>query len=449
MRGQPSTGFGGLTERFDLNKPVIAAVNGVAMGGGFEIALACDLIIASAEKAVFALPEPRVGLAALAGGLQRLPRMIPLKQAMGMILTGRRVSAQEGKELGFVTDVAPHDELLKRALGWAEQMLECSPLSIRAQQADGDEQHEHRRAAGVDVEFALSRDRRDGAQPGFRRGAQGVRREEEAELEGKVRKSARRVAKGRRERIIEALCERMLARGFAATTLADVARAAHMTPSHLLYYFKGKEEILNACFEGVTAQIMSGLALLDDEPLPARLDQIAEYFFGGKLLHKSDLAITLEFFGTAVHDKTLHATKACFDRAVKAWLAHTLRRRGAPAGSLGRRRRGGGVRDDRRAVDARPSSTNGSASSARARCSPRRSTTWRGWRSPMRCSHEAALVPPDAVHRSARTTSPRSTRRCGSTSTRACSIPPRRTACTTTSWTSSSSPPRSASTASA
>jgi enoyl-CoA hydratase/carnithine racemase len=128
---QPSTGFGGLTSRFDLNKPVIAAVNGVAMGGGFEIALACDLIIAS-DRAVFALPEPRVGLAALAGGLHRLPRTIPLKQAMGMILTGRRVSAEEGKELGFVTEVVPHDELLKSARAWAEQILECSPLSIRA-----------------------------------------------------------------------------------------------------------------------------------------------------------------------------------------------------------------------------------------------------------------------------------------------------------------------------
>jgi crotonobetainyl-CoA hydratase len=58
--------------------------------------------------------------------------MIPLKQAMGMILTGRRVSAEEGKQLGFVTDVAPHDELLKRARAWAEQILECSPLSVRA-----------------------------------------------------------------------------------------------------------------------------------------------------------------------------------------------------------------------------------------------------------------------------------------------------------------------------
>ncbi len=85
-------GFAGLTSRFDNPKPVIAAVNGVAMGGGFEIALACDLIIAS-EKAVFSLPEPRVGLAALAGGMHRLPRMIPMKQAMGMLLTGRRVSA--------------------------------------------------------------------------------------------------------------------------------------------------------------------------------------------------------------------------------------------------------------------------------------------------------------------------------------------------------------------
>jgi len=139
-----------------------------------------------------------------------------------------------------------------------------------------------------------------------------------------VKDERSQTAKGRRERIIEALCERMLARGFAATSLADVARAAHMTPSHLLYYFKGKEEILNACFEGVTANIMSGLAVLDAEPLPGRLDRIAEFFFGGKLLDKSDLAITLEFFGTAVHDKALHATKACFDRTVKAWLAHTF-----------------------------------------------------------------------------------------------------------------------------
>ena len=130
--------------------------------------------------------------------------------------------------------------------------------------------------------------------------------------------------RGRREQIVAALCERMLARGFAATTLADVARAAHMSPSHLLYYFKCKEDVLNACFEGVTAQIMTGLAALDREPVPARLDRVAEYFFGGKLLDKNDLAITLEFFGLAVHDKVLHQTKAHFDRMVKSWLAHTF-----------------------------------------------------------------------------------------------------------------------------
>lgn len=124
-------GFGGLTSRFDMNKPVIAAVNGVAMGGGFEIALACDLIIAS-EKAMFALPEPKVGLAALAGGLNRLPRQIGSKRALGMILTGRHVTAKEGMELGFVNDVVAHEELMDAANRWAAQIVECAPLSIRA-----------------------------------------------------------------------------------------------------------------------------------------------------------------------------------------------------------------------------------------------------------------------------------------------------------------------------
>ena len=128
--GTPSTGFAGLTARFNCSKPIIAAVNGVAMGGGFEIALACDLIIA-ADTAKFALPEPRVGLAALAGGLHRLPRQIGLKQAMGMILTGRHVPAQEGKELGFVNAVVPQTDLMAEARRWAEMILECSPLSIR------------------------------------------------------------------------------------------------------------------------------------------------------------------------------------------------------------------------------------------------------------------------------------------------------------------------------
>ena len=131
MSGQPASGFAGLTARYDLVKPVIAAVNGVAMGGGFEIALACDLIIA-AENALFALPEPRVGLAALAGGVHRLPRQIGLKNAMGMLLTGRRVPAAEGKQLGFVNEVVPVGQALAGAKKWAAQILECAPLSVRA-----------------------------------------------------------------------------------------------------------------------------------------------------------------------------------------------------------------------------------------------------------------------------------------------------------------------------
>jgi acetyl-CoA C-acetyltransferase len=127
----PLAGFGGLTARFDLDKPIIAAVNGVAMGGGFEVALACDLIVA-ADTAVFALPEPRVGLAALAGGLHRLPRQIGLKRAMGMILTGRRVSAEEGRTLGFVHEVVPAAELMAAARALAAQMLTLSPMSLRA-----------------------------------------------------------------------------------------------------------------------------------------------------------------------------------------------------------------------------------------------------------------------------------------------------------------------------
>ncbi len=126
-----ASGFGGVTARFDLDKPLIAAVNGVAMGGGLEIALACDLIVADA-RATFALPEPKVGLAALAGGLQRLGRQIGTKRAMGMILTGRHVGAAEAQALGFVNEVVPPGEALEAAKRWAAQILACSPLSVRA-----------------------------------------------------------------------------------------------------------------------------------------------------------------------------------------------------------------------------------------------------------------------------------------------------------------------------
>jgi len=126
----PKTGFGGVAFRFDVVKPLIAAVNGVALGGGFEIALACDLIIAS-DRASFGLPEPRVGQAALAGGIHRLARDIGLKRAMGMLLTGRRVDATEGRELGFVNEVVKADQLLEAAHRWADQIIECAPLSVR------------------------------------------------------------------------------------------------------------------------------------------------------------------------------------------------------------------------------------------------------------------------------------------------------------------------------
>ncbi|MFV0275623.1 MAG: enoyl-CoA hydratase-related protein, partial [Parahaliea sp.] len=128
---EPALGYAGLTANFEISKPVIAAVNGVAMGGGFEIALACDLIVAS-DSAEFALPEPKVGLAALAGGLLRLPRQIGLKQAMGMILTGRTVGAREAKSLGFVNEVTTAEQLMDCALSWAERIAACSPMSIRA-----------------------------------------------------------------------------------------------------------------------------------------------------------------------------------------------------------------------------------------------------------------------------------------------------------------------------
>lgn len=126
----PPSGFGGITARTDLNKPVIAAVNGVAMGGGFEIALSCDLIVAH-ERAEFALPEVRVGLAAVASGMQRLPREIGLKRAMGMMLTGRRVGAREAHSMGFVHEVTS-DDVMAAARRLAAEILACSPMSVRA-----------------------------------------------------------------------------------------------------------------------------------------------------------------------------------------------------------------------------------------------------------------------------------------------------------------------------
>jgi enoyl-CoA hydratase/carnithine racemase len=122
--------FGGITSGFECYKPIIAAVNGFALGGGFELALACDIIIA-AEHARFGLPEPRVGLIAAAGGMHRLPAQIPLKLAMGMMLTGKQITAQEAYRFGLVNEVVPGTEIMAVAERWANEILECSPVSVR------------------------------------------------------------------------------------------------------------------------------------------------------------------------------------------------------------------------------------------------------------------------------------------------------------------------------
>jgi len=127
----PRGGYAGLIERFDLAKPVIAAVDGFALGGGFELALACDLIIAS-DKASFGLPEPLVGAVALGGGLHRLPRQIGLKQAMGLILTSRRVSAEEGYRMGFVNEVVPSSKLEETVANYCKDILKGAPIAVQA-----------------------------------------------------------------------------------------------------------------------------------------------------------------------------------------------------------------------------------------------------------------------------------------------------------------------------
>jgi enoyl-CoA hydratase/carnithine racemase len=126
----PKGGFAGITTRFDLWKPVIAAVNGLCLGGGTEIVAACDLAIAESH-AEFALPEPRVGLAALGGGaLQRLARQLPMKEAMWIALTARRVAAEEARAMGLVNRVVPTGQALPAALEVAHDILACAPLAV-------------------------------------------------------------------------------------------------------------------------------------------------------------------------------------------------------------------------------------------------------------------------------------------------------------------------------
>jgi crotonobetainyl-CoA hydratase/dehydration protein DpgD len=127
--GKP--GWPRLTERFELSKPVIAKVRGHAIGGGFELALACDIIIAE-PSASFALPEAQLGLIAGAGGVFRLTRQAPYRVAMGHLLTGRPMSAARAFELGLVNEVVETDRLDACVDEWAADIVRCAPLAVRA-----------------------------------------------------------------------------------------------------------------------------------------------------------------------------------------------------------------------------------------------------------------------------------------------------------------------------
>ncbi len=113
------------------HKPIIAAINGYAVGGGLELALHCDILVA-AEHAQFGLPEPRRGLLADEGGVIQLPRRIPYHLAMGLILTGKLIPALEAFRIGLVNAVVPMTKLMEMAEQWAAEILECGPLSLQA-----------------------------------------------------------------------------------------------------------------------------------------------------------------------------------------------------------------------------------------------------------------------------------------------------------------------------
>lgn len=130
-RPMTKSGFAGLSSRFDLEKPIIAAVNGFAMGGGFETAMSCDIILAS-EKAKFALPEVKVGFFAAASGVQRLSRYIGRLAAQEMMYTGRTIDATEALELGCVNAVFSAEDLMAKAMEKAEQLCNVSPSAVKA-----------------------------------------------------------------------------------------------------------------------------------------------------------------------------------------------------------------------------------------------------------------------------------------------------------------------------
>ena len=124
-------GFAGLTENWTLNKPVIAALNGLVIGGGLELAIACDLLIA-AEHVEFALPEMPLGIVPDAGALQRLPRRLPHNIAMEMFFLGRRMGAAEAAHYGLVNKVVAAEDLMDAAREWAHQLAKSAPLALQS-----------------------------------------------------------------------------------------------------------------------------------------------------------------------------------------------------------------------------------------------------------------------------------------------------------------------------
>ena len=124
-------GFGGIALRETLDVPVIARVNGHAVGGGFEMVLGCDIIVA-AEEATFGLPEARVGRLPLDGGMTLLQRQVPFHLAMGVLLTGKRIPAAEALRIGLVNEVVPRADLDAAVARWIDDVLACAPLSVRA-----------------------------------------------------------------------------------------------------------------------------------------------------------------------------------------------------------------------------------------------------------------------------------------------------------------------------
>ncbi|MCP5059740.1 MAG: hypothetical protein GY937_23805 [bacterium] len=133
-RSEQVPGLGGITKNLTIDKPTIAAVNGFCLAGGLEIALACDLRIAS-ENASFGLPEVTRGIIPGAGGTQRLPRLVGPERALDLILSGRRIDATEAERIGLVSRVVPQAELLGEALAIARTIAENGPLAVRAAKA--------------------------------------------------------------------------------------------------------------------------------------------------------------------------------------------------------------------------------------------------------------------------------------------------------------------------